>query len=143
MQILKNKTMTILVALILVTSISTSTMFLPSAKANNPPWTIVSYAYLSVSPNPIGVGQTADVCMWVDAPLPGAAIENDIRRHDYTLTITSPDGKIESKHWDVVSDTTGVQFYQYVPDQIGKYTFSFNYPQQSTHGAAPTKTIPS
>ena len=105
-------------------------MFLPSAKANNPPWTIVSYAYLSVSPNPIGVGQTADVCMWVDAPLPGAAIENDVRRHDYTLTITSPDGKIESKHWDVISDTTGVQFYQYVPDQIGKYTFSFNYPQQ-------------
>jgi outer membrane protein assembly factor BamB len=94
-------------------------------------WTITSYAYLNVAPNPVGVGQTVDVCMWVDAPMPSAAIENDIRRHDYSLTITKPDGTTETKTWNIISDTTGVQFYQYTPTQVGNYTFFFNYPQQT------------
>lgn len=69
--------------------------------------------------------------MWIDTPLPGATVTNNIRRHDYTLTITKPDGATDSKHWDVISDTTSVQYYQYTPDQEGNYTLKFDYAQQT------------
>ena len=68
--------------------------------------------------------------MWIDAPLPGAAITNDIRRHDYTLTITNPDGQNETQHWDAISDTTSVQYIQYTPNKAGNYTLTFSYPDQ-------------
>jgi outer membrane protein assembly factor BamB len=131
MKILKNEKTAIaaIVALILVTS--TAITLLPNATAHTPPWTIVSYAYISVAPNPIGVGQTAAVCMWVDTPMPSAAIGNDIRRHDYTLTISKPDGTKLTQQWDIVYDTTGVQFFRYTPDQVGTYTFNFNYGGQT------------
>ena len=131
MQTTKNKTMAIMIAALLTISMSASMMLIPNANAHSPPWTIISYAYLVASPSPIGVSQTVGICMWVDAPMVGATLGNDIRRHDYTLTITTPDGKIETQTWPLVSDTTGVQYYRYTPDQVGNYTFAFNYPGQT------------
>jgi hypothetical protein len=69
--------------------------------------------------------------MWVDVALPGATLTNDIRRHDYSLTITAPDGTTETQNWPVIDDATGVQFLRYTPKQAGNYTFFFNYPQQT------------
>lgn len=131
MQMLKTKTLAILTALLLTVSITTSLILIPTANARTPPWTFVSYAYLVASPNPVGVGQTLAILMWVDAPLPGATVANNIRRHDYNLTITAPNGNVETTMWDVIDDTTGVQYFQYTPDQVGTYTLSFNYPQQT------------
>jgi hypothetical protein len=104
---------------------------IPNTSAHTPAWTQTSYAFINVAPNPVGVGQTVDIVFWVDAPLPGALIQNDVRRHDYTLTITKPDSTIETKHWDVISDTTSIQFYQYTPDQVGNYTLHFKYGGQT------------
>ena len=126
------KTMAILISLLLLISVGTQIILQSSTvSAHTPPWTIISYAYLSVAPNIVGVGQSVAVCMWVDCAIPSSALGNDIRRHDYSLTITKPNGQIETQHWDVISDPTGVQFYRYTPDQIGNYTFTFNYPQQT------------
>jgi len=75
---------------------------MPAVSAHDPPWTIISYAYIAPAPNPVGVGQTEFVVMWVDTPLPSASVMNDIRRHDYKLTITAPDGTEEIRTWDVV-----------------------------------------
>ena len=80
--------------------------------------------------NPVGVGQTVAVVMWVDDALPGATVTNDVRRHDYSLAITSPDGQTQTQNWPVVSDSTSVQYYQFTPDQVGIYTLKFNYPKQ-------------
>ncbi len=88
---------------------------------------ITSYAYAESAPNPVGVNQKTLVFMWVDGPLPAASLTNDIRRHDYTLTITKPDSTTETQHWAVISDPTGVQFYSYNPTQVGTYTFKFDY----------------
>jgi hypothetical protein len=131
MQIAKNKTTAIAIAIFLMLSMTASTMPVPNANAHSPAWTIISYAYMTVEPNLVGVGQTVDVCMWVDAPMVSAALGNDIRRHDYTLTITKPDGTTQTQNWPVISDSTGVQFYRYTPDQVGNYTFTFNYPAQT------------
>jgi hypothetical protein len=71
------------------------------------------------------------IVMWVDYPLPSAVVTNSIRRTGYTLTITKPDGTTETKKWDVVSDTTSIQYYSYIPTQVGTYTMKFDYAGQT------------
>jgi hypothetical protein len=128
---LKNQKATIATAFFLILVIGTSMAFLPPTNAHTPIWTFESYAYIVASPNPVGVGQTVAVVMWIDGPLLGATVTNDIRRHDYKLTITQPNGNVETKNWPVVSDTTSVQYLQYTPDQVGNYSFKFDYPKQT------------
>ncbi len=140
MNIVLNKTtMAALITVILVAVISTQLILLPSANAHSPSWSVVSYAYVSVAPSPVGIGQTVQVYMWVDTPMPSAATTNDIRRHGYQLTITKPNGETESHSWDRIDDTTGMQFWAYTPDQLGTYTLKFNYAGQTytwgTNGA--------
>ena len=115
------------IALFLMLTIAVTLVALPSANAHPTPWTIVSYAYINAGPNPVGAGQRVLIIMWVDGPMPGATVENDIRRHDYTLTITKPDETKETMHWDTITDPTSVQFVSYTPDQVGTYTLKFDY----------------
>jgi hypothetical protein len=128
MQTLRNKTMAIVIIMVLAVSAGAS-VFEISVTAHTPPWEMQTWAYIAVAPNPVGVGQRVFINMWVDKPMPEATVFNDIRRHNYELTITKPDGKSEVRTFDL-SDTTGVQFYIFTPDQIGDYTFVFHYPQQ-------------
>src|SRR3990172_11784128 len=104
-----NKT-TASIAVFLMLTIVVTLVALPAANAHSPPWTIVSYAYVTVGPNPVGVGQRVLILMWVDGPMLNAALENDIRRIDYTLTITAPDGKTQVKNWPIIADPTSTQF---------------------------------
>ena len=127
MQNVKNKTIAILITLLLITSMSATFAFLPNANAHSPPWTINSQAYIDVAPNPVGVGQTTYISIWTGQVIFSATVTNDIRRHNYTLTITNPAGTTTSQHWDVISDTTGIQFTSFTPDQIGNYTLKFDY----------------
>ncbi|MEJ2280950.1 MAG: hypothetical protein P8X97_03410 [Candidatus Bathyarchaeota archaeon] len=124
----KSKISSIIIALIL--TISAFVIILPTVTAHDPVITIRSTAYLVASPNPIGVNQQAIIVMWIEKPLPNTAVGNDIRRHDYKLTITKPDGSQTVMDWPVVSDTTSIQFTLYTPDQIGTYTLLFEYPDQ-------------
>ncbi|HSV49357.1 MAG TPA: PQQ-binding-like beta-propeller repeat protein [Candidatus Acidoferrales bacterium] len=117
-----------LFAVLLMLSIAIPLTALPSANAHTPAWDVVSYAYISAAPSPVGVGQEVYIFVWVDTPFAGALITNNIRRHDYELIITDPDGTNTTKTWDVIDDTTGVQAYAYTPDKVGNYTLSFNYP---------------
>ncbi len=124
------KTIKTLIALILTISMSASFVLLPTVNAHTPPWTIISYAYVVAAPNPVGIGQTVSVTLWVDTPLPSSSVSNQIRRHDYTLTITDPEGETDTEHWDVVEDTGSTQFYQFIPTQVGTYTLKFDYAEQ-------------
>ncbi len=127
---MKNKTITITTAVFLILAMTTSSILLPIANAATPPREIPTYAYLNVAPNPIGVGQRLFVVLWLDAVLPGAAVENQIRFHDFTLTITKPDGATETEHWDTITDTTSSQPFLYYPDQAGTYSFVWEHPDQ-------------
>ena len=123
--------MAIAVAIFLTIAVTISFIALPDANAHDPPWQIYSYPYLVPAPNPVGVGQQVIIVMWVDEPLPSSSVSNDIRRHDYKLTITAPDGKKEVKEWAVVDDTTSIQYVTYTPDQVGTYTLFFEYAGQT------------
>jgi len=95
---------TILLAAVLFISIAAATAPANAQKSGE----MQSFAYLIVEPNPVGIGQTTYIAMMVDVPLPGSSEANDIRRHNYKLTITAPDGKVTTQSWAVVPDTTGV-----------------------------------
>jgi hypothetical protein len=124
------KAMAIVISIIIVSSSLGALSLFPAANAHTPPWTFPSYSYIVPAPDPIGVGETGAIVMWVDYPLPSANVVNDIRRHDYTLTITKPDGTTETQHWDrntPDADTTGIQYFQYTPTQVGTYKLHFEY----------------
>ena len=120
---------TIALTLVLIMAVSSLTITVAVAQE---PREITSYCYLSIEPNPVGVGQRTYISMWVDAVMPDANFDNDIRRHDYKLTITDADDTtVLSETWDVVWDTTGVEFTSFTPEQVGDYTVLFEYAGQT------------
>ena len=121
--------MTILIALILMITITVPLIALPAANAQSTR-EMASYAYLIAIPNPVGVGQNTFISMWVDAAMPDSLYANDIRRHGYKLTITAPDETKTVQEWPVVFDTTGVGFMKFTPSQAGTYTMLFEYAGQ-------------
>jgi len=114
-------------SLFLMLSTFASITFLPTADAASK---TQSWALLDVSPNPIGVGQRVSIIMFANPVFPNAAVTNDVRRHDYTLTITKPDGKKETMNWPIIQDTGNGQVALYTPDQVGTYSFVFSFPDQ-------------
>ena len=85
-----------------------------------------TYAFISFSPNPVGVNQTTDIRIFTSRWPPTT---ND-RMHNLTLTITAPDGTIK-KMGPFTSDTNGAYGIKYTPTMIGNYTFKFTYPGES------------
>ncbi len=126
-----NKKVICALFLTLVLSFSAAISIVPVAEAHTPPWNVPTYAFITVSPDPVGVNQQMFVIMWLDKVLPGAAIDNDIRFHNYKLTITKPDGTNEVKTFPVIHDTTSSQYTLYTPTQTGVYQFKFEYPGET------------
>ena len=102
-------------------------ILVPSTSAAS---TTYSWPIIDVSPNPIGVGQKLTIIMFVNPTFPGAAIDNDLRRHDYTLTITKPDNTTETMFWQIIQDPGNGQVAIYTPTQVGTYSFVLSYPDQ-------------
>jgi hypothetical protein len=127
---IKSKTIANVVALFSIFAIAVTLIAAPAANAHDPAWEITTYAYIAVSPNPVGVNQLVHVIMWIDQQFKGGSIHNDYRLHDYKLTITRPDGTTETETWDIVWDLTSAQYTSYTPDQTGEYTFKFEFPGQ-------------
>ena len=128
LQFVKNKTAAISIAIFLIISMGASMLLLPETDAHSPPYQIVTYAKVIALPNPIGVGQSALCYAFLgNAPLSGSAIENTFRFHNYTVTITAPDSKVQTFHWDTVTDTTGAQFFRFTPTLVGQYNLSFTF----------------
>jgi PQQ-like domain len=130
MQTIKNKTLAIIIATILVTSMAITLVDLPSANAHTPSWQLTTYAYIYAAPNPVGLGQQTLIFVWLDTTMQGNAENKDVRFHNYQLTITKPDGTNETKTFDVVTDPTSSAYTPYTPTQVGTYTLTFNFPGQ-------------
>ena len=102
---------------------------LPVANAHTPPMTLPTFAYLAIAPNPVGVGQTIFLVMWV-SPNPPTALGNaGDRWRDFKIEITKPNGDTQILG-PYHSDPTGSTFTLFTPDQVGTYKFVFKYPGQ-------------
>jgi hypothetical protein len=119
------------IAMFLISSMIATLVALPSANAHTPPWSIPTYAYIIVSPNPVGVGQQAFVIMWLDKLFsPETITGNNYRFHNYQLTITGPNGTVQTQTFDIVMDSTSAQTYAFTPTTAGTYTLKFTFPGQ-------------
>src|SRR5664280_2663752 len=58
-------------------------------------------------------------------------LTNNYRFHDFNLTVVKPDGTVSTTIFSIVTDPTVDQFTSYTPDQVGTYTFIFNFPGQA------------
>jgi hypothetical protein len=130
---IKSKTTAITVIILLMASIVimtnkpvqadvTTQVTGPLPSDANPSVQVDTTAHLSFRPNPIGVGQTLLVNLWT-SPATHAA-----RHHiqAYVVTITKPDGTIETKTLDSYpADATA--WFEYTPDQVGTYKLKFDF----------------
>jgi outer membrane protein assembly factor BamB len=85
-----------------------------------------THSYITVNPTPIGVGQTAFASTWLDRfPPSGPGFAYPLTLWDFKVTITTPDGTIETKM--LTSDAIGGAQFTYVPTDVGTYTFQTEF----------------
>jgi hypothetical protein len=126
----KNKST--LIAMLLIATFAVSLAVLPATNAHSPGWQIPTYAKLGFSTNPVGVGQTTLIYMFLgNVPFDGAALDNDYRYRNYVLTITAPDGTVTKQTFSYISDPTNSQNFPFTPDQVGDYIVNFTYQGQA------------
>jgi len=109
--------------ILLVITVLLSTTLLGTISVNAAD--VETYPYLSVFPNPVGVGDNVVVGMSVQ-PLQPASYDF---YQGYSVTITKPDGTTETKG-PFTSDATGSTWFNYQPTQVGTYSLKFSYPGQ-------------
>ncbi len=126
-----NKT-SIAIAFVLALTIAASSLtFLPITSAAD----YENVAYITVEPNPVGVGQevTAIFFLVMPSPIAQAGFDPAYNWANFTVKITSPSGKIEN-FGPYTSDATGGAYLSYTPNEVGEYKFDFNFPGQTLSG---------
>jgi hypothetical protein len=131
MKTLKNKIAAITIVIFFILSMTVSITLIPTASAHNPAWQIPTYAYISVMPNPIGVGQQMTCYVWLSNVYDSAAIGNNYRFQNYQVVITAPDGTSTTQNFAFIADSTSSQLFYFTPDQVGTYIFNFTFPGQA------------
>jgi outer membrane protein assembly factor BamB len=126
----KNKLATA-IAFFLVSTFTLALVALPTVNAHDPPWQLPTFAHIFATIDPIGVGQSEYIYCFLTPTYDSTAMVNDYRFHNYVLTITAPDGKVTTKTWETVWDTTSNQGYRFTPDQTGVYTLNFSFAGQN------------
>jgi len=112
---------------------SASMMFLPTTLAHSPPWSIPTFAHVYAAINPIGVGQTTYIYMFLTPTYADTLMTNNYRFHNFNLTIVAPNGEVTNKIFETIQDTTSNQGYSFTPDQVGTYQIYFNFPGQNVN----------
>ena len=130
MKTLKNKILAITISIFFILSMSATLMLMPNASAHSPPWQIPTFAYVTATPNPIGVGQTVTISMWLTNLINGELVSNNILFHNFMLTITAPNGDITTETFPEASLDSFVSYY-FTPNQVGTYTLNFTFPGQA------------
>jgi hypothetical protein len=112
-----------IIALMLLSMVALN---MPSALgADYPTW-----LFLTVQPDPIGVGQDASVVYWMDKAPPTASGPRGDRWQGWKMEITDPAGHMSTLNLPA-SDAAGSGYYKFTPDQMGIYTFKVTYPGQN------------
>ncbi len=136
MHIFSGRTTAIAVSMILVFSMVTAAMTLPSTvnAALFPGTTIPVWAYLEVVPDRVGIGQNALLVMWIDKPPPTANGILGDRWINMTITITKPDGG-KDVLGPFKSDDAGGYTATYTPATTGDYSAVMYFPGETMTGA--------
>jgi hypothetical protein len=120
-----NKKVSFIVALTIITLLIASTPLIYAAE-------VPTHAYISVSPNPVGLNQPASVTMWLDKIPPIGFDFAPLELWDFTLKITDPNGGVETL--DFESDPIASAYYGFTPDKLGTYTFQMTMHEEEFGG---------
>jgi hypothetical protein len=119
----KNKATTA-IAISLILAFAISIVALPSVTAQS---TRETYAFISGTPNPAGVGQPVLLHVGISHQLQ----QQRMGWEGLTVTVTKPNGDTETLG-PIRTDATGGTGYVYIPDQVGNYTLQTHFPEQVT-----------
>jgi hypothetical protein len=124
MQILKKKTKTSTIALVLMLTFAATLVALPIVSAHDPPWDVPVVVYAVVRPDPIGVGQEALIIFWPNI-YPPTAVGAYGDRYTWTVDVTTPSGS-KTTLGPFTSDPVGGGWALYTPSEVGTYTIVAN-----------------
>ncbi len=133
MKTLKNKIAAITIVIFFMLSMTASVSLIPSTSAHSPAWLIPTFPHIYVATDPIGVGQTATIYIWLTPTYADELITNDYRFHNYQLTITAPSGAVTVQKFPTCTDTTSNQGTSFVPTEVGVYNLTFAFPGQNVN----------
>jgi outer membrane protein assembly factor BamB len=128
MKLSTSKTIATMFALVMIISMGASVI---PVDAHSPAWTIPTNAYITATPNPVGVGQMITLVVWLDQNPPTAAGTAGDRWAGNKIDVTKPDGSKETIGPFVLRSATANDWVTYVPDQVGTYTFVYSWPGQT------------
>jgi outer membrane protein assembly factor BamB len=137
MQKTKNKTLAIIIAVLLTISMAASMTIVPNANAHTPPRNVQTYSYIALSPDPVGVGQNVIIVFWVSPNPPTATGLAGDRWRNIKITITAPDETTQTLG-PFYTDPTGTSYTTFTPTQTGTYKFFLEYPGQVMSLTGPT-----
>ena len=103
---------------------------LPNVDAHTPSQNIPTYAFINVSPDPAGLGQSVTVGFWLSNVPPTASGQYGDRWGNMTVKVVKPDGTTENLG-PFTSDATGGTYTTYTPNQLGNYTFQMSFGGQT------------
>jgi outer membrane protein assembly factor BamB len=129
MEIMKNKTVTIIISVLFMLSMLFSMTLMPNANAHTPPWNYAVNAYISVAPATTGINQAVLVDFFVDWLPPGDTLLGGGKWTGLTVTVTLPD-KTQATLGPFITDATGGWYTTYTPTELGNYSFVLNFPGQ-------------
>lgn len=129
------------IVLLMILTASTICAAIPTINAHKPPWTLTTYMFVSVAPDPIGVGQSVNVNLWLNLPPPTANVQYGDKWTNMTVVVTRPDGTKETLG-PFISDDTGGAHTIYTPTQTGNYSFQSFFGGQTLAGNNPTPGQP-
>ena len=134
---LTKKTMTTLIAAIMILTISVTILALPIASAHDPPQSLKTYAFITATPNPAGVGQQVLIVFWLNWVPPTAGGTTGDRWQGLKIDVTKPNGDVDHLG-PFVSDPVGSAWTAYTPTETGEYKVNFTFPGQVLQAAGYT-----
>jgi len=120
MKTLRNKSRISAISVITILIISAVIVALPMVSAHDPAWEVPTWAYMSVTNNPIGVNQQLGIIFWPNA-VPPTAVGAYGDRWTWNIEVTKPDGTKETLG-PITSDPIGGGYTVYTPTEVGTYT---------------------
>jgi hypothetical protein len=121
MALSKNKTTAIALSIVMIFAM-TIAIATPLTKAQ-PGVTQKTYAFVDATPDPVGVGEQALIRYGITQQLPAVLYYYD----GLTITIEDPNGHTTT--WsDLKTDSTGQSARIFIPDIVGTYHISFDFP---------------
>ena len=129
---MKNKKLLFALTLMIILTVPIIAQISPTRAAQT---AFTSFLFVSVAPNPVGVGQTVYVALFFDKPIPPpGALFGGTAYTNMTINIVPPSGSNITLGKYTSDLTGGVGSITFIPTTTGNYTFQGMYAGQNVGG---------